>query len=138
MIDFVFHEVEKPHDFDANAHWLIESANTLFPSIAYVQYVFCTDEHLLELNRSSLNHDYYTDIITFDLRDTSKDALEAELYISLDRIKDNATRYSCTFAEEIRRVMIHGLLHLNGLNDSTDEEKTNMRRMENKFLETFK
>ncbi len=137
MINFSFHEVVKPTSFDLNDRWANTCATSLFKEVGQIDYVFCSDNYLLEINQKALNHDYYTDIITFDLREEQGLPLDAEIYISLDRVRENAERYSCTFAEEIRRVMIHGLLHLSGLNDSTEEEKSHMRQMENKYIDLF-
>jgi probable rRNA maturation factor len=134
MIEFAFHETKKPLFFNTIEPWINSSINQLFKKIELVSFIFCTDDYLLGLNKTQLNHDYYTDIITFDLRDTFDDDLDCEIYISLDRVGENAETFNCTFAHELKRVMIHGLLHLTGLNDSTEEERSNMRNAENSFL----
>lgn len=134
MITHTFHEVETPPFFVQLESWINISSQDLFSKINDIQYIYCSDEFLLGINKSALNHDYYTDIITFDLRDNNSHALEAEIYISLDRVKENAQQYNCTFAHELSRVMIHGLLHLSGLNDSTKEEKSIMRKAEEKYI----
>lgn len=99
-----------------------------------VLVIFMTDDALLEINIQSLDHDYYTDIITFDYSDD--DDLEcSELCISLDRVKDNAEQLNTPFVEELHRVIIHGLLHLAGHDDQTEEQKKKMRSMEDHFLD---
>lgn len=99
-------------------------------------YVFCSDEYLLNVNKSFLNHDYYTDIITFDLSEQN-DQLIGEIYISRDRVKDNAKLFGVTLNDELQRVMVHGVLHLCGWNDESESEKALMRRKENELMELF-
>ena len=134
MIVFTFHKTPEPSFFDALKPWLKRVSEALFNTIGEVQYIFCTDNFLLGVNKKQLSHDYYTDIITFDLRDKPADPLVCDIYISLDRVKENALSFNCTFAEELKRVMVHGLLHLAGMNDSTEEEKQAMRLAENKYI----
>jgi len=97
-----------------------------------LNYIFCTDKRLLEINMQCLNHDYYTDIITFDLSESK--AIEGEVYISVDRVRDNAKGLSVSLQEELARVMIHGALHLCGYRDKTNAEKATMRTKENYYL----
>ena len=99
----------------------------------YVNIIFLTDEELFEMNMSYLNHDYYTDIITFNYAETPKD-LEAELYISLDRVIENASINGVIFEEELLRVIVHGMLHLAGFEDSSEVKKADMRIRENSFM----
>jgi rRNA maturation RNase YbeY len=134
MISYTFHEVTQPQNFETIDRWINQCSTELFQSIQEISYIFCSDQYLLELNQTALNHDYFTDIITFDLRENPNDALDAELYISLDRVEENSRDFNTTFAHELKRVMVHGLLHLTGLNDSSDEEKAHMREMENQYL----
>ena len=96
--------------------------------------IFCDDDHLLGINRDFLQHDYYTDIITFDLSHSSKSPLEAELYISVDRVKENAASLGQPFYRELHRVIFHGLLHLMGYKDKQKKDQTLMRQMEEKLL----
>lgn len=98
-----------------------------------LSYVFCNDEDLLDINRKFLNHDYYTDIITFQTGEGS-DAVSGEMYISVDRIIDNAHMLGCSLEEETHRVIIHGVLHLIGYKDKTDHEAAEMRKWENDSL----
>jgi ssRNA-specific RNase YbeY (16S rRNA maturation enzyme) len=136
-------------------------ANQIAQSSTYktvrLSFVFCSDEYLLNINRQFLNHDYYTDIITFPLSN-SPDVLEAEIYISVDRVKENAlkfehksskskanTRHSVPqsefgnrqFLNELHRVIFHGVLHLLGYKDKTKAKQLEMRKMEDKWLNRF-
>lgn len=101
-----------------------------------IDFIFCNDEYLLSLNKRFLQHDYYTDILTFDL---SKDHLgiTGEIYISIDRVKENATINNSTYLNELNRVIFHGALHLCGYLDKTESEKTLMVQKENYYLEQF-
>ena len=101
-----------------------------------VIYYFMTDDELLEVNRQSLNHDYYTDIITFDYSD-DKDIEQHEILISWDRVLDNSKTLGTDIKEELHRVCIHGLLHISGQNDDTDEAKQKMRSLENHYLALY-
>ena len=98
-----------------------------------INYIFCSDDHLLTLNKQYLNHDTFTDIITFDHSEKSAD-LEADIYVSIDRVRDNASSLKKNFAEELHRVLIHGLLHLIGLEDKTEADRQEMRRKEDACL----
>ncbi|MFN8276999.1 MAG: rRNA maturation RNase YbeY [Chitinophagales bacterium] len=102
-----------------------------------LRYIFCSDDELLQINRDFLQHDYYTDIITFPLEET-EEKLEAELYISIDRVKDNAAQHQTTFQEELLRVMCHGVLHLLGYGDKTPQQQAAMRKAEDEWITAFK
>lgn len=97
-----------------------------------ISVIFCSDEYLLEMNKTHLNHDYYTDIITFNYVDGN--LISGDLFISVDRVKENAVKFDVSFNEELYRVILHGVLHLVGYNDKTDEEKKVMRKKENYYL----
>jgi probable rRNA maturation factor len=99
-------------------------------------YVFCSDEYLLDINRRFLNHDYYTDIITFDISETKLET-EGEIYISIDRVKDNAKTLNQTHTREMLRVIFHGALHLCGYKDKSKLQKKEMRMMEDFYLNSF-
>ncbi len=99
-----------------------------------VFFLFTSDEHLLEMNRNFLNHDYYTDIITFDSSE-EKEIISGELYISVDRVKENAKSMNVAFKKELLRVMVHGILHLCGYGDKTPGERKKMREKENLYLD---
>lgn len=99
-----------------------------------LNYIFCSDEYLLQINRQYLEHDYYTDIITFDNSEIPKTVC-GDLFISIDRITENAKSYDTDFENELNRVMIHGLLHLLAYDDKSPEDKKKMREMEDFYLQ---
>jgi len=96
-------------------------------------YIFCSDEYLLQINKDFLKHDFYTDVITFDLS-SSKKEIEGEVYLSVDRIKDNAKNMGVSFTEELHRVIFHGALHLCGYKDKTKADGAIMRTKEDHYL----
>lgn len=98
-----------------------------------IAYIFCTDDYLLAINQRFLHHDTYTDIVTFDYAKGSKN-LVGEVYISVDRVRDNAKTLNVPFEDELRRVVAHGLLHLCGYRDKTKAEKAAMRKKEDHCL----
>lgn len=102
-----------------------------------VTIVFLGEEDLLRINKEYLNHDYHTDIITFDYECRKKGCVEAELYISIDRVAENAKELNVTKKEEMHRVIFHGLLHLCRYNDKSEEEKEEMQRMEDMLLSRY-
>lgn len=104
--------------------------------LAHINYVFCSDAYLLNINRDFLAHDYYTDIITFGLSEPDQ-PVEAEIYISIDRVKDNANQLDISFKEEMLRVIFHGALHLCGYKDKKKSEIALMRQKENHYLSTY-
>jgi rRNA maturation RNase YbeY len=101
-----------------------------------LNYIFCSDEYLLQINKDHLQHDYYTDIITFDLSE-QKNKVIGEIYISLDRVKDNAQTLGTTFKEESLRVIFHGALHLCGYKDKTATHEKIMRRKEDEYIALY-
>ena len=104
--------------------------------IEALQYVFCSDEHLLNINKQFLNHDYYTDIISFDLSDR-KGILIGDIYISIDRVKDNAKTHGNSMMHELLRVIFHGALHFCGYKDKKPADAKLMRSMEDKWLRAY-
>ena len=102
-------------------------------SLVALNYIFCTDTYLLQINQDFLNHDYYTDIITFN-HSTKKRAIYGDIYISIDRVKENARNLSEDLDTEIHRVMIHGVLHLIGFKDKTERQRSQMRKKEEACL----
>lgn len=97
-----------------------------------ISVIFCSDEYLLEMNKAYLDHDYYTDIITFDY--VEEDVISGDLFISLDRVKENANKFDAALIKELYRVVFHGTLHLVGYKDKTEAEKREMRQKENYYL----
>lgn len=101
-----------------------------------INYIFCSDDYLLEINRTALNHDYYTDIITFPLHEKEM-PIEAEIYISIDRVKENAIGFNIPFNKELARVIAHGTLHLCGYKDKTKKEVEQMREKEGFYIQAI-
>lgn len=114
--------------------WLMDIAWSHKKPIASYSIIFCSDEELLRMNRHFLNHDYYTDIITFDLAEASDHAIVGEAYISIDRVRENAKDLGLSAKDELHRVMVHGLLHLLGYSDKTIEDQKVMRGKETECL----
>ena len=119
--------------------WVKAVAATYGKRVGDIGYIFCNDEKILEVNRQYLQHDYYTDIITFDYSDDAlltgrKDTISGDLFISLDTVRTNAEQQGTTYDEELHRVIIHGILHLCGINDKGPGEREIMEREENKAL----
>jgi rRNA maturation RNase YbeY len=105
-------------------------------TIESLQYIFCSDKFLLDINKSYLKHDYYTDIISFDLSEI-KGKLIGEVYISIDRVKDNAKTHKTILNEELLRVIFHGALHFCGYKDKKPADAKEMRAQENKWLKSY-
>lgn len=123
-------------DFELNdsygsSSWLRLIAQEEKKSIEALQYIFCSDDYLLNINKEYLNHDNYTDIITFPY---ATQPIRSDIFISIDRVKENADTFKTSFENELNRVMAHGLLHLCGYKDKTKDEKTTMRSKENLYL----
>jgi rRNA maturation RNase YbeY len=104
--------------------------------LAAINYIFCSDKYLLSINQQFLNHDYYTDIITFGLHDKGTPVV-AEVYISTDRVKENAATHGVTYTNEILRVLFHGALHLCGYKDKSKADILTMRTKEDAYLKRY-
>lgn len=135
MIEFNYQNNFAPLGDLEYSNWLNAVATSEDKTIGNLSYVFCSDDFLLEINQSYLNHDTYTDIITFDYNEDG--LLSGEIYISTDRVVENALRFRESETNELHRVMVHGLLHLCGYPDKTDEEKDVMRKLENEKIKMF-
>jgi probable rRNA maturation factor len=109
--------------------WLGEIMQEHNYKLRELNYIFCTDEYLLNINREYLDHDYYTDIITFD-NSEEEGIIEGDIFVSIDRIKDNAKEFKQEFEKELTRVIAHGLLHLIGFGDKEENEVIEMRKQE--------
>lgn len=112
--------------------WIKAVAATYGKRVGEIAYIFCSDEKILEVNRQYLQHDYYTDIITFDY--TTAGCLNGDIFISLDTVASNAEMVGTTFPRELLRILIHGVLHLTGQGDKTPETKAEMTRKEEAAL----
>ena len=115
-----------------NNRWLKMVAGSEMKRIGAINIIFCSDNYILDVNMRYLQHDYFTDIITFDY--CEKDILSGDLFISIDSVRDNASFYGTEFSEELNRVMVHGVLHLIGYDDHTDSEQKMMRSKEDYYL----
>ena len=115
--------------------WILESIAQEQKNLSYINYIFCSDSYLLQINIDHLQHDYLTDIITFDNSDNPLQ-IEADIFISVDRVKENASQFADSdFIYELCRVMIHGVLHLCGYKDKSESDKNKMRHRENHHLD---
>lgn len=121
-----------PLDYMAVQQWIVEVASDHDRMVGALSYIFCDDERIIEVNRQFLQHDYYTDIITFD--DCRGRLLRGDMFISLDTVRTNAELQKTSYAEELHRVIIHGVLHLCGINDKGPGEREIMELHENKAL----
>lgn len=113
-------------------NWIKQVTAVYNKKIGEINYIFCTDEKILSVNREYLQHDYYTDIITFDYSD--EDTLNGDLFISIETVKSNADQYGTEFYEELHRVIIHGILHLCGQKDKSPHDQEIMTQKENSAL----
>lgn len=115
--------------------WIINEIQTRSFKLGQINIIFCSDEYLLAINRKYLNHDFYTDIITFNFN--NKHSIAGDIYISIDRVKENAINYNAEFMSELKRVIIHGILHLLGHDDNIPELKNLIHEKENEALKRF-
>ena len=111
--------------------WIEKTIETEGAILGEVSYIFCSDDYLHQMNVEYLNHDTLTDVITFPYNDNP---IEGDIFISIDRVKDNAQDLNIAFNDELHRVMIHGVLHLCGYTDETDEQESEMRQKEDEYL----
>lgn len=135
MIEYHYETDFRLSQPNKHTDWIIDAARHRNHSVAELNYIFCGDDYLLDINKRFLQHDYLTDIITFP--SDGEDGLAGDIFISVDRVRENAVVFNVAFDEELRRVMIHGVLHLMGHNDSTDAERQKMRKEEDVMLELF-
>ena len=107
-------------------------------SLVFLNCIFCSDDYLLEINKKYLKHNFYTDVITFDHKEKGDKNIEGDVYISIDRVKENAKLYGVKIESELTRVIIHGVLHLCGFGDKNKKEKKIMGDKENKYISLYK
>lgn len=112
--------------------WIVDAIKNEGKKIGNITYIFCSDEYLLEMNQQYLQHNDFTDVITFDY--TENDKVSGDIFISVDRILDNSTQFKTSIDDELHRVMIHGVMHLCGYKDKKPGERANMTRKENQYL----
>ncbi len=129
-----YYGVAKPKKIQ---NWIHETIKQEGYEVEHINYILCSDVYLLKINKTYLNHDTYTDIITFDLSE-KKGEIIGEIYISVPRVHANAKTFAVTYPDEMRRVMIHGALHLCGYGDKTPKEQKEMRAKEDHYLALLK
>jgi len=136
MIQYISEGVNPPdlHKQKTN-RWIKETAAEYGKKAGDIAYIFCSDERILEVNKQYLQHDYYTDIITFDYSEGQ--IISGDIFISIDTVKTNAEEFGVSFEQELNRIIIHGILHLCGQDDKTPELRLEMTRKENLAIERF-
>lgn len=136
MIDFTLNSVEVPGlNSELFALWLDQVANEEGFKVDSISVIFCSDDELLEMNKQYLQHDYFTDIITFDY--SEEEYISGDLFISIDRIIDNAEQLKVEYLNELKRVCVHGVLHLCGYKDKSPSDESLMREKEEYYLTKF-
>jgi|WetSurMetagenome_2_1015567.scaffolds.fasta_scaffold242918_2 probable rRNA maturation factor len=137
-ITYVSEGVKKPKlRFNMISKWLKQVIAKFGYITGDLTFIFCDDDYLKGINLKYLNHDFYTDIVTFDYK-TNDPVVTGDMFISIDRVKENSEFYKCDINDEYLRVIVHGILHLLGFNDSTEVEKSIMRSTENECIFMFK
>ena len=133
MIQYISEDVMLP-DFpkQETGRWIKKTALEYGKKTGEIAYIFCSDKHMLEVNNQYLQHDYYTDIITFDYSEGT--IISGDIFISIDTVKSNSVEFNVSFEEELKRIMIHGILHLCGQDDKTPEMRLEMTEKENSAL----
>jgi len=136
MIDFTFEQIDV---FELNndliINWLIHVSSSENKVFGPISIIFCSDDYLLSVNNEYLDHDFFTDIITFDYSSNSE--ISGDLFISIDRVKENAITFNVAFIQELYRVLVHGVLHLCGYGDKSPEEELIMRSKEDFYLSSL-
>ena len=136
-VHFFSHDIQMRLKNTANLKHFIEFIfKKELQNLGSINYIFCSDKAILEINKKYLNHDFYTDVITFDLSQDNK-AISAEVYISIERIRDNAKQLGLSIKSELHRVLFHAALHLCGYNDKKKKDKEIMRKKENELLAKY-
>lgn len=136
MINYFFEEIPPIIIEESITNWLENIILAENHKVGKIQYIFCDDAYLLSINKEYLQHDFYTDIITFDYVQGKK--ISGDIFVSLQRILDNAKQLAINENDELRRVLAHGILHLCGYKDKTDEEQNLMTQKEDYYLQIFK
>lgn len=134
-IEFHHEDIDfQPEQAQEVKQWIADTVAQYGQDIEAVTYIFCTDEYLHKINMEYLQHDTYTDIITFDNREDLDGPLESDIFLSVERVRENAQEMGIPFQDELHRVMIHGILHLLGYDDHEDEDEAEMRALESEHL----
>ena len=135
MIDFNYETEFVLDNEEAIANWISNVITSENKKEGEINYIFCDDEYLLEINKEHLQHDYYTDIISFDY--TVGNEINGDMFISVDRVKENAQDFNVSFDDELKRVIVHGVLHYCGYKDKSEEDELLMRNKEDEKLGMF-
>ncbi len=136
MIQYISEGVNPPAlQKQKTNRWIKETAAEYEKKTGDIAYIFCSDERILEVNKQYLEHDYYTDIITFDYSEGK--VISGDIFISIDTVRTNAQEFGVSFEQELNRIIIHGILHLCGQDDKTPELRLEMTRKENLAIERF-
>jgi probable rRNA maturation factor len=135
MIDFNYETEFTLDNEGAISNWISDVIKSEGKKEGEINYIFCDDEYLLQINQEHLQHDYYTDIISFDY--TIGNEISGDMFISVDRVKDNAVEFNVAFQDELKRVLVHGILHYCGFNDKSEVEEVLMRSKEDEKLAMF-
>ena len=136
MIQYIAENIKQPPlQKQKINNWIKETAALYDKKVGQIAYIFCSDERILEVNKQYLNHDYFTDIITFDYSEGS--VISGDLFISLDTVLSNSREFGDSFETELLRILIHGVLHLCGQDDKTPESRIEMTKKENLALERY-
>ena len=136
MISYHTEDIKKPNICTRRTSaWVKKVAASHGKTIGEIAYIFCSDPYILEVNKQYLQHDYFTDVITFDYTEGSK--ISGDIFISLDTVETNAEQFGVDFYEELERVIIHGILHLCGFKDKEPAEEAKMREEENKAISSL-
>ncbi len=137
MITYIVDDIKLPAFSKREMNvWIKQIAAIEGYKVGDVSYIFCSDKKILEMNRTYLQHDYYTDIITFDYTENKK--IGGDIFVSIDTVRSNAEKYNVPFEQELRRVIIHGILHLCGQKDKSAEDRDEMIRKEDAALNIYK
>ena len=135
QISFSFKNIDEPFDLPlAYSYWLKAVTKEENKTIEFISFIFTDDDSLLAINRDHLQHDYYTDVITFPY---AYDPIQSDIYISIDRAKDNAEQLGVTWEVELRRIMVHGVLHMCGYDDKSPAQKSIMTQKEDYYLSMY-
>lgn len=132
MISFFYETDFKINKTRIWKNWIRESATNEGYKIGNINYIFCDDKYLLQINKEYLQHDYYTDVIGFQYSEGKE--ISGDIYISIERIEENANQNKIDFKNELTRVVIHGILHFMNYKDKTDKEAKKMRALENQYI----
>jgi len=135
MINYFYEEMSNIEDEEKKSVWIENIISDENKKLGDINYIFCNDNYLLNINKEYLNHDYYTDIITFDY--CEENYISGDIFISLQRVLDNIHIHKTKYEEELNRVIAHGILHLCGYKDKTQEEQKIMRDKENFYIKKY-